>query len=276
MELVEEQQWTIGEIEPVANDYYANPRMSNSKANILEDSPELFDAYFVSKTLQQEVTPEMMFGSLLHTFVLEPHLIATRYVTVPECDRRTKVGKEIWANFCQERGDRIPVDLGHLALCEQIKQAIDKNSGVSRLLNLPGNQIEREFFFQRSAVDCKAKMDVVNLDSGVIIDLKTSSDPSPRGFSRSVVDYGYHRQAAMYLDAVKQQTGVECRMVFIVVNKKAPFVAAIYELSSELVDIGRMQLDGLLEEYKRRSATGNWVSDWADGGIHEIVKPKWY
>ena len=80
----------------------------------------------------------------------------------------------------------------------------------------------------------------------------------------------------MYIDAVKQTTGIDCRMVFLVVNKKAPFVTAIYKLSSELVDIGRMELDGLIEEYKRRSSSWNWVSDWADGSVHEIVKPKWY
>ena len=44
----------------------------------------------------------------------------------------------------------------------------------------------------------------------------------------------------------------------------------------DLLNAGRMELDGLLEEYKRRSATGNWVSDWADGSVHEIDKPKWY
>ena len=257
-------------------DYYANPRMSNSKANILRDCPELFDAYFISRTLPQEVTDEMRFGSLLHTYVLEPHLVASRYLTIPKCDRRTTVGKKTWESFCQDLGDKIPIEVDQIAMCEQITNAIAKNSGASQLLSLPGNRIEREFFFKRCDVDCKAKLDVVNMEIGVIIDLKSSSDPSPVAFSKSVVQYGYHRQAAMYIDCVKDSTGEDCRMVFIVVNKKSPCIAGLYELSDELVDIGRIELDGLLEEYKTRSETGNWVSDWADGGIHEIVKPKWY
>ena len=258
-----------------AEDYYDNPRMSNSKLSVLAESPELFDALYVSKTMKQEVTPEMRFGSLLHTFVLEPSFLGSRFVVAPECDRRTKEGKAIWADFQETLIGRTIVDEDDMKRCSGIVDAMVRNPGVQRLVNLPSH-VEYELFFERCYVPCKAKLDLLSMDCGVIVDLKTSNDPSPTGFQKSVVNYGYHRQAAMYIDAVQDSLGIDCRMVFIVVNKKAPFVAAIYELSSDLLNAGRMELDGLLEEYKRRSATGNWVSDWADGSVHEIDKPKWY
>lgn len=255
--------------------YYENPRQSNSKLSILAESPELFDAYFVSKTMKQEETPEMRFGSLFHTFVLEPGCVEHRFVVAPQCDRRTNEGKAIWSSFQENLNGRTIVEESDFKRCNDIVDAMQRNPGVQRLVNLPA-YAEYELFFERCNVECKAKLDLLSMDCGLIIDFKTSNDPSPNGFQKSVINYGYHRQSAMYIDAARDSLGIECRMVFVVVNKKAPFVAAIYELSSELLNAGRMELDGLLEEYKRRSATNNWVSDWADGSVHEIAKPKWY
>ncbi len=107
---------------------------------------------------------------------------------------------------------------------------------------------------------CKARIDMHRPTWDGIGDLKTTMHAGPRDdqFPRSIKDYGYHRQAAFYLDGCKA-VGLPAKsfMVFPV-EKEAPFVANAYQVSTETVELGRDQIRRNLKVFAACTASGHW------------------
>ena len=116
-----------------------------------------------------------------------------------------------------------------------------------------------------SELDLKCKIDFVCPSERLIIDLKTISDPSPYAWSWSAEDFGYHRQAAIYSDAMQAKYGEPFRFLFGVVRSKEPYEAAVYELDAESINRGRSEYEALIEEYVNRKAKNDWLSEWQRG-----------
>ncbi len=74
---------------------------------------------------------------------------------------------------------------------------------------------------------------------GFIVDVKTTASAAPDEFSRSTWRYGYHRQAAFYLDGCKAAGLDVRRFVFLAIEKDAPHLVAAYELDAMDVELGR-------------------------------------
>ena len=66
------------------------------------------------------------------------------------------------------------------------------------------------------------------------MDLKTTTDASPKGFAKSVASFRYHVQAAHYLAA-----GLFDKFIFIAVEKEAPYAVACYELDADALTEGQ-------------------------------------
>jgi hypothetical protein len=78
---------------------------------------------------------------------------------------------------------------------------------------------------------CRAMVDNAPTDPRLpLYDFKTTTDASPEGAVKAVVNYGYDVQAAFYLDAWRAATGENRRFRFVLVEKEAPFEVAVVEL----------------------------------------------
>jgi len=108
---------------------------------------------------------------------------------------------------------------------------------------------------------------------GLIIDLKTTSDPHPDAWRWSAEEYGYHRQAAIYLQAMGDYYGKTFRFLFGVVRSKAPYEVGVYELDNDSIGRGWSQVEDLIAEYAQRKREDNWRSDW-QVGIHSLNVPE--
>ena len=79
------------------------------------------------------------------------------------------------------------------------------------------------------------------MSSECIVDIKTTQDGSPQGFGRSVINYGYHLQAAIY----REMTGVDDYFI-IAIENSSPYNVCIYKLSQGYLDKGyAMMTDGI-------------------------------
>jgi exodeoxyribonuclease VIII len=118
----------------------------------------------------------------------------------------------------------------------------------------------------------KARIDMLRPKFGLIADLKTTEDASWRGFSRSIVKYGYHRQAAWYLD-ICRIAGIEVdSFAFICVEKEPPFAVGCYRLIERDRAIGRQQCASMLEMIRVCRQTGEWPAysdQFEDIGMHD-------
>ena len=117
---------------------------------------------------------------------------------------------------------------------------------------------------------CKARPDFVTqrMGSTFIVDLKTTEDASPRGFSRSAYKYRYHVQAAFYLDGYEQAHGVTPEaFIFIAVEKNPPYLVACYIYGPEDLSLARETYRANLATYLECRNSNSWP------GYPEIINP---
>lgn len=254
--------------------YHADvSRVSNSMLSLLKQSPRKFyDRYELGKA--DKPTEAMIFGSLFHCAVLEPQEVHKRFAMLPNVDGRTKEGKAIKAAFYNESEGKEVVNSDDFFNANIAGDFARMHGEFSWFANNPGT-IEQRIDFEVDGVPCRAKPDMVCLDQQVIWDLKTTQNACPGEFAKSVASFGYHRQAAFYREAVYQSTGVECRFLFLAVEKQSPWECAVYELDEAAILKGEEEIGALLAEYKQRKAANNWEQVWSRGVV-PLQLPQWY
>ena len=97
-----------------------------------------------------------------------------------------------------------------------------------------------------------------------IADLKTTQRVKPEDFSKTTHNFGYHRQAALYLDVVKG-LGMTGPMHFIAVSKQPPHECVVFHLGFNSLNLGRSENKGILFELAFRRRANEW------GGRHSGV-----
>lgn len=77
-------------------EYHQHPAVSKSDLDLIQRSPAY---YKYCKEHEKSQTPAMLLGSVVHKLVLEPEEFDAEFAVAPVCDKRTKAGKEMWAEF---------------------------------------------------------------------------------------------------------------------------------------------------------------------------------
>ena len=102
---------------------------------------------------------------------------------------------------------------------------------------------------EETGLNCKGRIDWLPdmVTENVLVDLKTTSDASLKGFTRSCVDYGYAKQAGMYLDGVIKATGaVFDAFIFIAVEPGPPYRTEVYVMDVRFIQWGYTEYRRLL------------------------------
>lgn len=124
-----------------------------------------------------------------------------------------------------------------------------------------------------TAARCKLREDILCEKIGVLCNVKTSINASPGAFERSIFTFGYHRQAALYIDGLAKN-GIQIEhFAFIVMEKKPPCCVAVYRLRDDVIRAGYEQNRKLLATYAECKRTGRWPG-YGDTAM-EIAVPKW-
>lgn len=254
----------------VDQDYRGLKAVNWSALKNYSKSPAHYRAYIENPP---EQTPAMLLGSALHCWVLEPKEFCKRYAVVPELDRRTKAGREAWTQFQDQASGKellTPEQLeavrnmgaavhgcharNLVELCEVHEQAITWTDPVTGLA-------------------CKGRLDAYSPHTGVVVDIKTTSDASPRAFQRTIATYLYHGQAAFYLDGLNANGIRAEHFIFVAVEKEPPYGVASYACSPEMIAAGRMLTRQYLDTHKECLDSGRWPG-YLDQ-VQPIELPRW-
>lgn len=238
-------------------DYFAHDAMSNSKLKHVEKSPAHYMAYIQKD--DEEPSKAQRLGKLIHTMCLENELMESKYHLLDvKLDMRKKADKELKAEI-EQSGKEI-ISLEDYELATAIYESIRAKKASNKLLYGYEHKTEASAFWTdtETQVECKGRFDLVT-DCGILVDLKTAMDASKKGFKKAVRDYGYHRQAAMYMDAYKAISGQPARgFYFVAVEKTAPFAVAVYQLAKEEIEQGRRDYKRLLNIYAKCEQESNF------------------
>lgn len=253
-------------------EYHARPEVSKSGLDLVHRSPlHFWNRYLNPNRVPEPPTAAMVIGSALHTRVLEPHLFDDEYAVAPQCDRRTKEGKMIWADFEAEAEGKTLLKAEDAMQINAMAEAVRRHPAARVLLNKAG-KAEQSYFWtdDETGEKCKCRPDWHTEDRRIIVDVKTTEDGSPGKFLRSsVLQWRYHVQAAFYMQGVPEAE----LFVFAVVEKKPPFATVVYTLPAKLVERGLEEARADLRLIAECRAANKWPSYSEE--VYELPLPKW-
>ncbi len=100
---------------------------------------------------------------------------------------------------------------------------------------------EESMFWQdpETKIQCKARPDFIR-EGHIIVDIKSTLDASYRSFQKDIANYGYHVQAALYLDGCSAVLDHNFdTFIIIACEKYPPYELNIFQLDENTVQEGR-------------------------------------
>lgn len=107
-----------------------------------------------------------------------------------------------------------------------------------------------------------------------VADLKSTRDASIDGFMKQVAMYGYHAQAAFYVDGVRECTGLLVPYYWIAVESEPPHCVTVIEASDQVLALGRDIYCEHLELFRRCTERNEWPQ-YAEGIVRGAELPRW-
>jgi hypothetical protein len=206
---------------------------SKSALDLVHKSPRHYKAWLDGE--ERDPTPAMAFGKLVHTAVLEPHLL-------PPVLAGGRKGAQ------------------DLDTAKRIAGAVRAHPIAGKILRQGRAEVVARWDDPELSVACKGRLDWYDPEFGVAFDLKTTSDASQREFARSVSNFRYHVQAAMYLSGLRALGMPAEYFLFGCVEKVAPFAVAVYVLDVPALDTGERAMRRDMRVLAECCATGLYPS----------------
>jgi hypothetical protein len=256
--------------------YHAHLAISKSHLDLIARSPLHYWARYVDpKRVPPEPTPQMRLGTALHTHVLELDQWDQQIAVAPQCDRRTKAGKEAFAAFEADAAGKTVITAEDAEVVMSMGRSILRHPGAAMLLGLPGKAETTHMWTDATyGLECKCRPDYLTDDGSILVDLKTTRDASPRGFRHSITSFRYHVQAGWYLHGIEQSTGKRPdQFIFVCVETTAPYAVAVYAADAEMIERGHQQAMDDLGKLAICKAANSWPS-YSDQ-IEPISLPAW-
>jgi len=233
-------------------------------------------------------TPAKTFGRAYHDRVLLPELFAQRYVGEPlnapgrptDAMRNAKNPNEssiervkFWDAWEAQNVGKTVMSAKDFAVIEAMHAALMSNPDIADLFAEGDSEVTIRWIDEASGLSCKARADRWNRRDRVMIDLKTTEDASPRAFARSVVTYGYDITHAHYAEGARACGEPVDRYLIVAQEKKAPYLAAVYQLDDAGEARGYELRQRGMETMAECMAANTWPGYPA--GIQQLSLPGW-
>jgi exodeoxyribonuclease VIII len=247
-------------------EYHADrEHVSKSWLDQIHRSPAHLKAYLEGL---RPPTPEMEFGTLAHVWVLEPDSVESRYLKIPNLDRRRKADKEKYAELQADAQARnlTMIDEDTWQRASLIRDAVYAHKAAAAILGKGDAEQSVIWVNSETGEPCKARADW--LRENFIADVKTTNDASPDAFARSMINYRYCAQHRHYCEGFDSP-----RLIWIAVEKAPPYAVAVYADSEQIRQRGIVERDPDLRLYAECRAKDEWPG--FPEVVQEIALPRW-
>jgi hypothetical protein len=209
-------------------------------------------------------------GTSVHAMILEPEKALVRK---GPADRRTNDWKE--KKMAADLDGVTLLPAAEYDLAEKMSQAVLQDVTAKRLLGQHDLVREASFFALDpvTGMHIKCRPDAYSPTTGLVIDIKTTADASPRAFARDVAKFGYDLQVAFYLRVLEAAGFKATEFVFICVEKEPPFAVGCHMLSPEYVASSQVIVTHTLHNIRNASLARRFTTGWPE--INVIDLPSW-
>ena len=220
---------------------------------------------------QTSTTQALAFGSLYHSYLLEPATFnesavildgATKQVLYAEAIAEKSKAKTFtkslatykrWAENAEREGKTV-VDERELATMSWMRKAAMEISDVRALVESPDGFRERSVYFGIPSADgqfvqCKARVDL--FANGVLADVKTCRNAHPLDFAKTISKLGYDTQLAWYKMGLGAN-GIKVWSAAIIPQEKTfPYLTALYTLPNDWLDYAGGEIRRIFRAFER-------------------------
>jgi hypothetical protein len=265
--------------------YHNGPGVSKSKLDLIAQGPRRYwGAYLDPKRLPRESKPAWDLGSATHSAILEPDLFPKQFVVSPTWNNKSpseRKERDLFTEQCAKVGITV-VSKDHYDLALAMRDVVHAHPHAGPLMKSMLHaqaKAEQSYFATEPTTGLlvKCRFDYLSTASGWALDLKTTRDASPRGFSKSIEQYRYDVQEAWYRHVYSLATEGECidRWVFLAVESAPPHQIGLYTLPAEVVRAARAVAITNLQML----ADCQMLDQWPDpgySGITELSLSRWH
>ncbi|MGP1680346.1 MAG: PD-(D/E)XK nuclease-like domain-containing protein, partial [Burkholderiales bacterium] len=250
-------------------EYHSGEGISKTGLDLFNQSPALVQ--WSRDCPRDDEVMAADFGDALHAILLEPDRFDREFIVAPECDKRTKEGKAVFAQF-------MAVSEGKTVLSaeEHKKLLLMRGSALAHptarwLLNTPGSVEDSIYWIDEPTGElCRIRPDKRLSEHHVIVDVKSCDDIGR--FQKSLEDYRYWFQDGMYSEGYERTFGEAPGFLLLVVQKTRAlnrYPVDVFELTPEGKQEGRDEFRRLIGLYHDAKVTGDWA------GVTAISRPYW-
>lgn len=218
---------------------------------------------------ERKSTPAMVFGSLVHCLLLQPNEVSKQFFLMPNIDRRTKEGKAAYEEAMEKSKGK------ELITEEQYNEAdnlVNKVVSESHIANvIQGcNKFEKEWRTDINGLPFRGFFDGEADD--YILEIKTTTDASPKTIISDFYNRQYHIQAALY-------THVSSKPIkYLIIETSSPYNVMLADVDTAFIDFGLKQAVEQIERFKTCMENNMFDMGYEfhlDSGQFTIGLPSW-
>lgn len=215
-------------------------------------------------------TDAMDMGTLLHALVLEPDTFPSRVAVWDGGDRRGKA----YTEFAEANLGRIIIKPDQSTALARMRDSIMDHPHARALITGRGMREATAIFNTNAGVRGKARIDFLNTDANVLVDLKTARSCDPRAWARTAVQLKYDVQEAWYRLAFWVVTGKQPDMAFVVVENCDRHRCRVFTLPPDPINACTDAIAALLPKWREALDSGEYP-DLPINDPTEIEWPAW-
>lgn len=242
-------------------DYHADRNYLSS--SVLKTIYKSLDQYYKEYVLGQKEPIKnqdaLIEGSLAHSMILEPHLVASEYNFYSGM-RKAGADFESWKdNLANPNLPIVSAPQKHRV--ERLVEAYKQSKAATSLMK--SIQVEHTVCTELNGVPVKARFDAVDIDRGIIMDVKTTGYAGDLdSFKTTCSQLMYPLSAALYCKVAEQVYGKPFKFYFIVLSKR-DIDCHVYVTSDKTMNEGIRQVNEALVKYKKAKETNVWTEEVA-------------
>ena len=259
--------------------YHSQEGISASGLKKLKESP----AHFMYE--ERKETDAMRFGTMYHSFILEPDNFEKEYQVVDVGDRpNKKYGMAAKDNIAWLATFANPVSSETYEQLKAMKKVLFRHPYAKSLLT--NGEAEASYYCEvdigaAKPLKVRLRPDNVKHKKRIVVDLKTAKDASVDGFKKDAANLNYHIQAAFYADMMElimeEELGYE--FFFVAQEKVKPYNFGIYQASPQFRSVGKYEWELLLMLYSWCLEHDKWpgyqIYTSNRFGIESLDLPPW-
>jgi hypothetical protein len=283
--MLERQIFAPG-IYDISNDEYHNSAgVSRSCISEFKRTPAHY--YYKYKNpdyMPKKQTPDMIFGSAFHCYILEPEKFDDLYAIKPEKEAKMpeklklkdvgkeayKLSKDLYDAESKRRKEKLMsfnifsqgktlIDFDDSLVMTDMRDALMRDKEAKELIK--GAHYEQSIYWidEDTGILCKCRPDI--LHNSFVVDLKTTKDASYREFQRAFYSENYYLQMAMIHLGIKAVTGQSImNFIDLAIEKEAPYCHAIYIIDEPAIQQGIDEFKHYLFRIKECMDSNYWPS----------------